>query len=158
MYEPIGVLHTPFSDPAGAPIQPPGARGVEGWAELRPELVEGLKDLEGFSHLILIYHCHRAKEPELLVKPFLDTRFHGVFAVRAPARPNPIGLSVVRLLAVEGSRLRLAEVDMLDGTPLLDLKPYVPQFDMPEGEVRIGWLTGKVAAADRCGDARFHRS
>jgi tRNA-Thr(GGU) m(6)t(6)A37 methyltransferase TsaA len=153
-YRPIGVLRTPFSEAEGAPVQPSGARGEAGTAELAPELAPGLADLEGFSHLILLYHCHLAGECRLVVRPFLDRAEHGVFAVRAPARPNPIGLSVVRLVKVEGATLHLADVDMLDGTPLLDVKPYVPEFDRPAGEVRTGWLEGKgqearTARADR---------
>ena len=158
-YRPIGVLHTPFADSEGAPIQPAGARGVEGEAVIDPAYAEGLKDLEGFSHLILIYHCHRSGPCRLVVTPFLDGRPHGLFATRAPARPNPIGLSVVRLVGVEDRRLHLKDVDMLDGTPLLDLKPYVPEFDQPFGPVRTGWLAERAAeAARRRGDRRFHRS
>jgi tRNA-Thr(GGU) m(6)t(6)A37 methyltransferase TsaA len=153
-YEPIGVLVTPFPRPEGAPIQPAGARGAAGRAELRPELAPALADLEGFSHLILLYHCHLAGECRLVVRPFLDQAQHGVFAVRAPARPNPIGLSVVRLERVEGPVAHLKDVDMVDGTPLLDIKPFVPEFDQPRGQVRVGWLEGKghharTAQADR---------
>jgi tRNA-Thr(GGU) m(6)t(6)A37 methyltransferase TsaA len=138
-YRPIGVLHTPFKDIAGMPIQPVGAAGVRGTAEIDDEFAPGLQDLEGFSHIIVLYHFHRAPAPRLLVTPFMDTEPHGVFATRAPARPNPIGLSVVRLLGREGCVLHLENVDMLDGTPILDLKPYVPAFD---GDVsdRVGWL------------------
>lgn len=138
-YRPIGVLHTPFQDIAGMPIQPAGAAGVYGTAEIFPEFAPGLQDLEGFSHVIVLYHFHRAPAPKLLVTPFLDTELRGVFATRAPARPNPIGLSVVRLLAREGSILHLEAVDMLDGTPLLDLKPYIPAFDGGAAD-RVGWL------------------
>ena len=138
-YRPIGVLHTPFKDIAGMPIQPAGAAGVRGTAEIDDEFAPGLQDLEGFSHIIVLYHFHRAPAPRLLVTPFMDTEPRGVFATRAPARPNPIGLSVVRLLEREGRVLHLENVDMLDGTPILDLKPYVPAFD---GDVadRVGWL------------------
>lgn len=111
--------------------------------EVFPEYAPGLSDLEGFSHVILIYHFHLASAPRLRVRPFMDGREHGVFATRAPARPNPIGLSVVRLLKVEGNVLYVAEVDVVDGTPLLDIKPYVPQFDSAQN-VRIGWLEGNV--------------
>lgn len=111
--------------------------------EVFPEYAPGLSDLEGFSHVILIYHFHLASAPRLRVRPFMDGREHGVFATRAPARPNPIGLSVVRLLKVEGNVLYVADVDIVDGTPLLDIKPYVPQFDSAQN-VRIGWLEGNV--------------
>ncbi len=155
-YQPIGVIHSPFSHPKGAPIQPSGARGVKGAVELLPHLAEGLRDLEGFSHLILLYHCHLAAAPKLLVKPFLDQHQHGVFATRAPARPNPIGLSVVRLLGVEGHRLDICDVDVVDGSPLLDLKPLVPEFDLPSGEVRTGWLGGNAERAKQArADDRF---
>jgi tRNA-Thr(GGU) m(6)t(6)A37 methyltransferase TsaA len=138
-YRPIGVLHTPFTDVAGMPIQPAGAAGVRGTAEIDPEFAPGLQDLEGFSHVIVLYHLHRASAPRLLVTPFMDTEPRGVFATRAPARPNPIGLSVVRLLSRAGNVLHLENVDMLDGTPILDLKPYVPAFDGGAVE-RVGWL------------------
>jgi tRNA-Thr(GGU) m(6)t(6)A37 methyltransferase TsaA len=124
------------------PIQPSGARGVQGTLELDPAYEPGLRDLEGFSHLFLIYVFHRASGVQLTVTPFLDAEPHGLFATRAPKRPNPIGLSVVRLIAVEGNRLVLEDVDMLDGTPVLDIKPYVPAFDRPV-DVRVGWLAGR---------------
>lgn len=139
IYRPIGVLHTPFLEPAGMPIQPTGAAGVHGTAEVFAEFVEGLQDLEGFSHLILLYHFHRVPAPRLTVTPFLDEQSRGVFATRAPTRPNAIGLSIVRLLRREGCVLYLENADMLDGTPLLDIKPYVPAFDAADIE-RVGWL------------------
>lgn len=150
---PIGVLRTPYAELKDMPIQPSGARGVEGTAEMDPAYAAGLQDLAGFSHLILLYHFHRAPAPALLVRPFLDDCERGVFATRAPCRPNAIGLSVVRLLGVEGHVLRLADVDMLDGSPLLDIKPYVPAFDAP-GDCRTGWLEGRNG--DECrSDSRF---
>jgi tRNA-Thr(GGU) m(6)t(6)A37 methyltransferase TsaA len=142
-YTPIGVIHTPFQDVEGVPIQPSGALGVTGTIEIEPEFESGLKDLSGFSHIILIYHFHAAKGCLLEVKPFLDDTLRGIFATRAPRRPNPIGLSVVRLVAIEGCILRIQDADVLDGTPLLDIKPLVPQFDSPNVD-RIGWLSGKV--------------
>lgn len=155
-YRPIGLIRSPWLDPAGAPIQPSGARGAAGRAEIAPEYAAGLQDLAGFSHLILLYHCHRAGPARLTVTPFLDDASHGVFATRAPARPNPIGLSVVRLVGVEGAVLRLMDVDVLDATPLIDLKPYVPAFDQPEDPVRVGWLGQRApAAATVQGDDRF---
>jgi len=132
-YHPIGIIHTPFKAPEGTPIQPPG--GVEHCAEVEvyPEYGEGLRDLEGFSHLILLYHCHLAGKARLTVKPFLDNAEHGLFSTRAPARPNPIGLSAVRLEGIShpkgGCRLHVAGVDLMDGTPVLDIKPYLPYAD-----------------------------
>lgn len=140
---PIGTIHSPFTRPSDAPIQPTGAAGVEGTIEIEPEFAAGLADLEGFSHLILLYHFHLSQGFSLTVTPFLDDKPHGVFATRAPRRPNPIGLSVVRLVRREGSVLRVSDVDVVDGTPLLDIKPYVPEFDKRE-EIRIGWLEGKA--------------
>jgi tRNA-Thr(GGU) m(6)t(6)A37 methyltransferase TsaA len=142
-YQPIGVIHSPFAEPEGTPIQPPGAQGVEGTVEVFPAYADGLKDLDGFSHLILIYHFHRAGSPSLQVKPFMDDEAHGVFAMRGPSRPNSIGLSVVRLVGVEANVLQIRDVDIVDGTPLLDIKPYVPEFDVRAVE-RIGWLEARV--------------
>lgn len=142
-YKPIGVIRTPFLDTKGMPIQTTGAAGVRGTVEIVPACAEGLRDLEGFSHILLIYHFHLSQGFSLLVKPFLDEHVRGVFATRAPRRPNAIGLSVVRLLEVCGSRLSIEDVDVVDGTPLLDIKPYVPDFDTRQAE-RIGWLTGKT--------------
>ncbi len=154
-YKPIGVIHSPFKEPKGAPIQPSAACGAEGTIELHEEFAAGLKDLEGFSHIILLYHFHLAKGFSLTVKPFLDDTPRGIFAVRAPARPNPIGVSVVRLMRIEGSRLHVVDVDIVDGTPLLDIKPYVPDFDAEEA-VRIGWLEGKSKRASGTrSDERF---
>ena len=155
IYEPIGVIRTPFPEPKGTPIQPRAARGVRGRVELFPRYAEGLCDLEGFSHVILIYHFHRAGPGRLRVRPFMDDREHGVFATRAPARPNPIGISVVRLLGIEGNVLHVADVDIVDETPLLDVKPYVPQFDAPSG-ARIGWLGERIGKLPQArDDGRF---
>jgi tRNA-Thr(GGU) m(6)t(6)A37 methyltransferase TsaA len=141
-YEPIGVVHSPFPEPEGTPIQATGAEGVPGSVEVFPRFAKGLKDLDGFSHIVLLYHCHRAGPPALEVTPVLDDVPRGVFATRAPARPNAIGLSVVRLVGIEGSTLRVRDVDVVDGTPLLDIKPYVPAFDTRVA-TRIGWLRGR---------------
>jgi tRNA-Thr(GGU) m(6)t(6)A37 methyltransferase TsaA len=138
-FRPIGVIRTPFEDTEGMPIQPSGAGGIRGTVEVLPEFEEGLKDLGGFSHVTLIYHFHRVSEHRLVVTPFMDPTPRGVFATRAPTRPNPIGISTVRLLAVRGNVLEIEGVDMLDGTPLLDIKPYVPEFD-EQADIRIGWL------------------
>jgi tRNA-Thr(GGU) m(6)t(6)A37 methyltransferase TsaA len=138
-FRPIGVIHTPHTEPGDAPIQPSRGRGIRGRVELFPEYVEGLADLDGFSHVMLLYHFHRSGDYRLRVVPFLDSRERGLFATRAPWRPNGIGLSVVRLVAIEGGTLAVEDVDMLDETPLLDIKPYVPEFDRP-ADVRLGWL------------------
>lgn len=155
IYEPIGVIRSPFGNIEDMPIQPAGALGVRGTVVLSAEFAAGLQDLDGFSHLILLYHFHRVTRASLVVTPFLDKQAHGVFATRAPTRPNPIGLSVVRLLRVQGQTLEIENVDVLDGTPLLDIKPYVPQFDHFEVE-RTGWLAAAGGSAcDARSDARF---
>jgi tRNA-Thr(GGU) m(6)t(6)A37 methyltransferase TsaA len=154
-YEPIGVIRTPFTTREGMPIQPAAARGVRGTVEVAAEYRDGLQDLDGFSHVILVYHLHRSRGFALRVVPYLDDRPRGLFATRAPARPNPIGLSVVPLERIEGGTLYVRNVDVLDGTPLLDLKPYVPDFDGP-ADVRIGWLERvKGDAPDATSDDRF---
>ena len=138
-YRPIGTIRTPHREPRATPIQPVFARGCRGRAEIMPDYAAGLRDLEGFSHIHLLYHLHRApREARLLVKPFLQDVERGLFATRAPCRPNPIGLSIVRLCGVEGNVLLLEDVDMLDGTPLLDIKPYIPRFDL-RADARSGW-------------------
>lgn len=154
-FRPIGIIHTPFTDPEGMPIQPTGAAGVEGRVEVFEEYRPGLKDLEGFSHVVLLYHFHRSRSFQLEVVPFLDKVVRGLFATRAPRRPNPIGLSVVRLERIEDGVLLVQNVDILDRTPLLDIKPYVPEFDTPT-EIRTGWLeqAGRNAV-DRRSDERF---
>ena len=140
-YRPIGLIHTPFKQRKGMPIQPSRGRGVRGTVEVAPEYADGLADLDGFSHVVLIYHFHQSHGFDLRVTPFLDTQKRGLFATRAPRRPNAIGLSVVRLLGIEGNRIAVQDLDILDGTPLLDIKPYVPEFDH-RTEVREGWLEG----------------
>jgi len=142
-YKPIGIIHTPFKKPEGTPIQPEGGKGIEGWIEIFPEYTEGLKDLEGFSHIILIYHFHLCKKSNLIVKPYMDKRSHGVFSTRAPSRPNPIGISTVQLIKIEDNKIYICDVDIVDGTPLLDIKPYVPEFDRRETE-KIGWLKKNI--------------
>jgi tRNA-Thr(GGU) m(6)t(6)A37 methyltransferase TsaA len=155
VYRPIGFIRTPFETAAGTPIQAAGAAGVRGWIDLDPDLVEGLRDLDGFSHLILVYHLHRTSPGRLTVTPFLDDRRHGIFATRSPARPNAIGLSTVRLLGIDGARLEVADVDILDGTPLLDIKPYVPPFD-DRADARYGWFEQRAQNVHSVrADARF---
>lgn len=142
-FSPVGTIHSPFRDIAGMPIQPNGARGIRGTVEIFPQYREGLRDLDGFERIFLIYAFHRCSGPRLSVTPFLDTVPRGIFATRSPRRPNAIGISVVRLRGVDGTTLSVEDVDVLDGTPLLDLKPYVPAFDAYSGS-RCGWLE-KVA-------------
>jgi tRNA-Thr(GGU) m(6)t(6)A37 methyltransferase TsaA len=138
-YKPIGIVHSPFKKLEGMPIQPAGAVGITGTIEIFKEYEAGLKDLDGFSHLIVLFHLHRSKGYKLQVIPYLDDTPRGVFATRAPKRPNAIGLSVVQLIRITGRKLRIECVDMLDQTPVLDLKPYVPAFDT-QGRIRTGWL------------------
>jgi tRNA-Thr(GGU) m(6)t(6)A37 methyltransferase TsaA len=156
-YSPIGVIHSPFKDPEGTPIQPSGAAGVKAEIEIFPEFIDGLTDLDGFSHIMLLYHCHRAQPYRLMVKPFLDDAEHGLFATRAPARPNPIGLSVVRLIRIIKQRLFIEDVDIIDATPLLDIKPFVPDFDTHDA-TRIGWLAKKAIRVENThDDGRFKK-
>ena len=135
--KPIGVIHSPFTDKSRTPIQASRSRAI-GRIEVYPEFAEGLQDVEGFSHLILLYVFHHSSEYTLRVKPFLDDQWRGLFATRHPSRPNPLGLSVVRLLERRDNLLEIEGVDTLDGTPLLDIKPYVPEFDV-RMEVSTGW-------------------
>jgi tRNA-Thr(GGU) m(6)t(6)A37 methyltransferase TsaA len=154
-YAPIGIIHSPFIEPEGMPIQPAGAKGAKGTVEVFKAFRRGLKDLEGFSHVILLYHFHRSRGFNLQVVPFMDSKLRGLFATRAPKRPNPIGLSVVQLEKIKGHVLHIRDVDILDGTPLLDIKPYVPKFDPPV-KVRIGWLQkARNAVSNRRSDNRF---
>ncbi len=156
-YRSIGVIHTPFIEPKGTPIQPRRSGGARGTIELDPDLADGLADLDGFSHIVVLYHLHRSEGYRLKVVPYLDDVERGVFATRAPRRPNPIGLSVVRLERIEGNTLHIRDVDMLNGTPVLDIKPYVPTFD-ESIEFRTGWLeTRSHRARDTDADERFHR-
>jgi len=137
-YRPIGIIHTPYTDKECTPIQGCFAPESKGSIEIFPEYSQGLQNIEEFSHLILIYHFHQAGGSHLVARPFLDKEKKGIFAIRYFTRPNPIGLSIVKLLKVNGNIIHIGEVDMLDGTPLLDIKPYVPQFDIKEG-VKDGW-------------------
>ena len=157
-YSPIGSIRTPFKKQEGMPIQPSGAKGVRGTVKLKQEYIGGLKDLEGFSHIVLIYHLHLSKSHDLMVIPFLYDQPRGVFATRAPRRPNSIGLSVVKLNAVEEDTLKIENVDIIDGTPLLDIKPYVPEFDA-QTEVKTGWLAEvKKQVKQVKSDNRFNAS
>ena len=142
-YRPIGIIHSPFKEPKGTPIQPNAAKGIEGMVEVFPQYEEGLKDIEGFSHIILIFHFHLSKAYSLKVKPYMENKLHGLFATRAPARPNPIGLSVVRLTKVERNNLHIKDIDIVDGTPLLDIKPFIPEFSS-EDIIKKGWLEKNI--------------
>jgi tRNA-Thr(GGU) m(6)t(6)A37 methyltransferase TsaA len=142
IYHPIGIIRTSFTKIAEMPVQPCGAAGAEGIIELKREYMKGLVDLVGFSHLILLYHFHLVDHPKLLVIPFMDDQPHGIFATRAPVRPNAIGMSVVRLQKIEDNLLFIEGVDMVDGTPLLDIKPFFPKYDN-HVDVRYGWLEAK---------------
>lgn len=150
-YTPVGYFRTPFTNIKGMPIQPVGANGIEGSIEILPEYREGLKDLEGFSHVFVLYHLHEIVGYDLMVTPFLDHEQHGIFATRSPKRPNPIGLSVMRLKGVTDSSVLLECIDVLDQTPVIDIKPYVADFDLCDAD-RFGWFEGKSI------NAKHHRS
>jgi tRNA-Thr(GGU) m(6)t(6)A37 methyltransferase TsaA len=140
-YHPIGIIHSPFHELSGMPIQPSSESSAPGTVEILSKYAPGLKDLEGFSHIILIYHLHQSHRQALTVIPFLDSELHGIFATRAPHRPNSIGLSVVPLIKIDGRRIYVDNLDILDGTPVLDIKPYIPEFDSAT-KFRLGWLEG----------------
>lgn len=139
---PIGIIHTPFKSRSGTPIQP-FRSSVTGKVEVFSKYKDGLADTEQFSHLILIYKFHKSRGYRLKVKPFLDNQQRGLFATRYPRRPNQIGISIVKLLKRKSNILFVEGIDVLDGTPLLDIKPYIPDF-CPEGQIRTGWLEGKI--------------
>lgn len=154
-FSPIGIVRSPFKDQPGTPIQPIYAKGATGRIELLPEFVEALADLDGFERIWVIYHLHKAGPCKLKVVPYRDTRLRGLFSTRAPSRPNPIGLSVVGLLGVKGCIIHVSELDLLDGTPVLDIKPYVPKFDA-HPESKAGWLD-EIAKAREQADERFEK-
>ena len=137
--QPIGRIETPFDTLEGMPIQPSGAVNVTGTIVVDEAYEQGLRDLEGFSHIILLYYFHQSKGYNLTVKPFLDDQKRGLFSTRAPRRPNPIGLSIVRLIKIEANQLTIKGIDVLNGTPLIDIKPYVPSFDTKD-VTAVGWL------------------
>jgi tRNA-Thr(GGU) m(6)t(6)A37 methyltransferase TsaA len=143
VFHPIGVIHSPFNAKDEVPIQAARSQAI-GLVDVHPEFAAGLQDIEGFSHLILVYVFHLSSGYSLQVKPFLDDREHGLFATRYPMRPNPIGLSVVRLVTRQNHTLTVEGVDVLDGTPLLDIKPFVPEFDV-RSETRTGWYETRSA-------------
>jgi len=139
MIKPIGTIYTPHTDIKNMPIQPIAAEGIKGYIKIDPAYVAGLKDLDGFSHITLLYHFHKIKGYELEVIPFMDTESHGIFATKSPKRPNAIGTSTVKLIGIEGDTIHIEQVDMLDGTPLIDIKPFYPRYDN-RFDVKIGWL------------------
>jgi len=142
-YRPIGVVHSPFKTRGEAPRQPRFGNGTRGTVEVFPEYIDGLPDLAGFSHVVLLCHMHLVDGYSLSVMPPWGDKRRSLFATRTPRRPNPIGLSVVRLEAMESGTLHVMNLDMLDGTPVLDIKPYVAPFDSDE-EPTQGWMTGKI--------------
>ena len=137
--EPIGIIRTPFKKLGQMPIQPKGAKNVIATLEIDKEYAPGLKDLEEFSHVYLIYYFHKAVRTELEVIPFMDTQERGVFATRSPLRPSHLGLSITKVLSIDDNIVTIKGIDVLDGTPLIDIKPYIPQFDGVNG-VKTGWM------------------
>ncbi len=155
IFRPIGVIHTPFKDLDEMPIQPTSDTSGPGTVEVFPEFAPGLQDLEGFSHVYLLYYLHKVCQSKLVVTPFLDSQPRGIFATRGPSRPNPLGLSLVELVRVEENLLVVQGIDVLDETPLLDIKPYVPEFERTD-DVRIGWLAqARGRIRDQRSDNRF---
>ena len=152
---PIGVVHSPFREAGGTPIQPRFGQGVRGHVIVDEPYVDGLADLEGFERIWLLFQFDRSRPSRMQIVPYRDTQKRGLFATRAPSRPNPIGLSPVRLLGREGARLDIMDVDILDGTPLLDIKPYIPRFDA-HPNAAAGWLD-ELGEAREQADDRFHR-
>ena len=154
-FNPIGIIHSPFHTLEDMPIQPTSQASQPGMVEIYPQYLEALKDLGGFSHIYLLYHLHRVAGTKLTVTPFLDTKPRGLFATRAPCRPNPIGISLVQLDRIEDNRLHIVRLDILDQTPLLDIKPYIPEFE-PQENVRIGWVDqARGQVRTRKSDKRF---
>jgi tRNA-Thr(GGU) m(6)t(6)A37 methyltransferase TsaA len=151
----IGIIESPFKEASGTPIQPPAAKGVRGKVIIREEYSQGLRDLDGFERIWLIYYFDRSCQQKLMVKPYLDDIERGVFSTRAPCRPNPIGMSCVRLISIDKKILEIEDVDILDGTPLLDIKPYAPKFDHYEVS-RSGWLNN-IDMKDNKADGRFEK-
>ena len=150
--KPIGIVHSPFRDSTGMPINVRDARGVAGTVVVHKRYAAGLKDLEGFDRIWLIFWFHRARKTRLILTPYMDTAPRGVFSTRAPARPNPIGISCVKLVRVERNVLHVTDLDILDGTPLLDIKPYQPSDRF--ARVRLGWMD-RVWSSRPSADERF---
>jgi len=154
-YQPIGYIYTTCKTLNDMPIQPAGGKTLKGEIEILQEYAEGLSDLDGFSHIFLLYHFHRSHNFKLRVIPFLDDNFHGVFATRAPKRPNHIGLSLVALDKIVGNKLYISGIDILNETPLLDIKPFIPDFDYRKN-VRTGWYNSNLSKVKKYrSDSRF---
>jgi len=157
-FKQIGTVNSPFCELVNMPVQPKGAKNTYATIEIKEEFCEGLKDLDGFSHVYLIYYFHKVKEPKLSVIPFNDTTHtpRGVFSTRTPMHPNSIGLSVVELVKVEDNIVTIKGVDILDKTPLLDIKPYIENFDKVEGKVKSGWMKASLEEVNnKRSDDRF---
>lgn len=153
--KPIGTIHSPFTQLEDMPIQPKGAGDVIGTIELEDQYREGLTDLDGFSHIYLLYEFHMAKRTALTVTPFMDTSPRGVFSTRSPLRPNHIGISIVKLIGVDKNILTVQGIDILNGSPLLDIKPYIAAFDSVQ-QSRSGWMKGSAEeVACKRSDTRF---
>jgi len=153
--ESIGLIHTPYTNLEDMPIQPKGAKEIIASLNIKREYAQGLKDLEGFSHIYLIYFFHEAKRSELEVIPFMDTQNRGVFSTRSPLRPAHIGLSLTQVISVNDNIVTIRGIDVLDGTPLLDIKPYIPQFEDIK-EVSTGWMNkDETHVSDARSDDRF---
>ncbi len=151
----IGLIHSPYTELSNMPIQPKGAKDITGHIVLFEEYVKGVKDLIGFSHIYLLYSFHRAERTEMMVTPFMDVEKRGVYSTRSPLRPNHIGLSIVELVDIQETKLTIRGVDILDGTPLLDIKPYIHAFDSVENS-RSGWMQGdEEAVENKRSDSRF---
>ena len=153
-FQPIGIVNTPFKKLSEIPIQPVFAKGIKGTVSIEPSYTDGLKDLDGFSHIYLFYWFHQWREMKLIVRPYLEDKEHGVFATRAVSRPNPLGFSLVKLVSIQKNVLHIEDIDILDGTQLMDMKPYIKRFDSREN-VRSGWLD---SIDDRVANARGRRT
>jgi tRNA-Thr(GGU) m(6)t(6)A37 methyltransferase TsaA len=147
-YKPIGVIHSPFKGQGGIPRQAAGVPDVTATIEIFDEYIEGLADLDGFSHIVIIFHLHLVQKGSLKTHPPWEGKEHGVFATCSPYRPNPIGVSICRLNSIERNVLNISGVDMADGTPVLDIKPYIPDLN-PTKQIRLGWLEGKVKGMNK---------
>jgi len=148
IYKPIGVIYSPFKNRVGIPRQAVGATEVSAKIEIFGEYIDGLSDLDGFSHVIVIFHMHLIERSSLKASPPWDNKEHGVFSTCSPFRPNPIGISVVRLESIDRNILNISCIDMADGTPVLDIKPYVPDLN-PTKDIRLGWLNGRVKGMNK---------
>ncbi len=155
-FKPIGIIHSPHKTCDGNPIQPVCAKGIKASIEIKEEFVDGLADLDGFSHIILLFFFHKSIGYKLKVIPFLDNVLRGVFSTRAPKRPNQIGMSVVKLNTIKGNIMEIENVDIIDGTPLLDIKPFIPEFDHHD-VIKTGWYGEKKSELkDKKSDKRFN--